>query len=170
MASDKIIKQKEAAVEALAEKMKDSNSVIVVDYQGLKVSDMTNLRRELVQEGIELKVIKNNIIRRASEKAGINYFENHLNGTNAVAFSDKIVEPAKILDKYAQDFDCFAVKVGMIEQKEADVEMLKELASIPSFEGLLTMLAGGMLSPLKDIAIGLNMLVEGEGNFDFAKE
>ncbi len=170
MASDIIIKRKEEAVDKIAEKFENSNSVILVNYQGLKVSDITKLRSELHAEGIEFKVLKNNLLRRAAQKVGVDYFDEHLTGANAVAFSEKIVEPAKILNGFVEEFDCFDFKVAMIENKEATVDEVKEIANIPSFDGLLTMLAGGMLSPLKDIAIGLNMLTEGEGNFDFTNE
>ncbi|MFV0499409.1 MAG: 50S ribosomal protein L10 [Bacilli bacterium] len=170
MASDKIIKRKAAAVDAIAEKIENSTSVIIVNYKGLGVSDMTNLRRELRDEEVEFKILKNNLVRRAADKLKLTYLEEHLSGANAIAFSNNIVEPAKVLAKYAKDFDFFEIKCGVVENAYADSTMINELASIPNMEGLLTMLAGGLLSPLKDIAIGLNMLVEGESEFAFKNE
>ncbi len=170
MASDKIIQQKVEAVDLISKKIEDSASVIIVNYKGITVGDMTNLRKELRNEGVEFKILKNNLVRRAAQKLGIDYLEEHLTGANAIAFSSNIVEPAKVLDKYATEFDFFEMKAGVIENAYADSAMLKELASIPNMEGLLTMLAGGMLSPIKDIAIGLNMLVEGESDFAFNAE
>ncbi len=170
MASDKIIKQKSEAVDLISKKIEESASVIIVNYKGLAVADMTNLRRELKNEGVEFKILKNNLVRRAAKKLDIDYLEEHLTGANAIAFSNNIVEPAKVLAKYAKDFDFFEIKGGVVENAYADSTMINELASIPNMEGLLTMLAGGMLSPLKDIAIGLNMLVEGESDFAFPAE
>ncbi len=170
MASTKIIEQKILAVDEIANKIEESNSVLIVNYKGLKMSDMAALRKELVENDVELKVLKNNLVRRAAEKLGIDSLSEHLTGANAIAFSKNIVEPAKILDGYAKEFDFFEVKGGLVENQYADVNMVKELASIPNMEGLLTMLAGGMLSPLKDIAIGLNMLVEGESDYAFKAE
>lgn len=170
MASNKIIEQKSLAVDTIADKIEESSSVIIVDYKGLKMSDMAALRKELVQNDVEFKVLKNNLVRRAAQKLNLDCLEEHLTGANAIAFSKNIVEPAKILDGYAKDFDFFEVKGGLVENKYADASVIKELASIPNMEGLLTMLAGGMLSPLKDIAIGLNMLVEGESEFAFPAE
>lgn len=170
MASDKIIQQKSDAVDQISKKIEESTSVIVVNYKGLAVADMTNLRKELKAEGVEFKILKNNLVRRAAKKLDIDYLEEHLTGANAIAFSSNIVEPAKILAKYAKEFDFFEIKGGIVEAAYADSSMINELASIPNMEGLLTMLAGGMLSPLKDIAIGLNMLVEGESDFAFEAE
>ncbi|MFV0424845.1 MAG: 50S ribosomal protein L10 [Bacilli bacterium] len=170
MASDKIIKQKSEAVDVISKKIEESTSVIIVNYKGLGVSDMTELRKELRNEGVEFKILKNNLVRRAAAKLELDYLEEHLTGANAIAFSGNIVEPAKILAKYAKEFDFFEIKGGVVENAYADSTMINELASIPNMEGLLTMLAGGMLSPLKDIAIGLNMLVEGESDFAFEAE
>lgn len=170
MASDKIIQQKTQAVDEISQKIQDSTSVIIVNYKGLGVSDMTELRKELRSEGVEFKVLKNNLVRRAAEKLEMNYLVEHLTGANAIAFSNNIVEPAKVLAKYAKDFDFFEIKGGVVESAYADSAMIHELASIPNMEGLLTMLASGLLSPLKDITIGLNMLVEGESDFAFPAE
>lgn len=167
MASKAIIASKVNEVEELKKKFEEANSTIVVDYLGLSVTDITELRKELHAEGVDFKVYKNNIIRRAANLAGIDYLDEFLVGSSAVSFSDKIVEPAKIIQKYADNFDKFEVKAGVVENGFADKQMISELASIPSMEGLLTMLAGGMISPLKDIAVGLHMLVEGESEFEF---
>ncbi len=167
MANAVILKKKETEVEALKQKFEEANSVIIVDYLGLTVANMTELRSELVAEEIDFKVYKNNIIRRAAKEANIDYLDEYFVGSSAVAFSNKVVEPAKILKKYADAYKTFEIKAGVIENDFANVEMINELAAIPSMEGLLTMLAGGMISPLKDIAIGLNMLVEGESEFEF---
>lgn len=170
MASELIIKKKEEQVNAIANKIEESASVIIVNYKGLKMSDMTSLRRELVKEDIEFKVLKNNLVRRAAANLGKDYLIEHLDGANAIAFSNNIVEPAKILAKYAKDFDFFEIKGGVVDGEYADVEVINSLASIPNMEGLLGMLAGGLISPLKDITIGLNMLVEGESEFAFPAE
>ncbi len=170
MASKKIIEQKEGLVNDIAAKIEESNSVIIVNYKGLQMSDMAALRKSLLENGVELKVLKNNLVRRAAKQLELDCLEEHLTGANAIAFSQNIVEPAKILQEYAKDFDFFEVKGGLVEKQYADVNTIKELASIPNMEGLLTMLAGGMLSPLQDIAIGLNMLVEGESDFAFPAE
>ncbi len=170
MASKAIIEKKEQAVSEIAAKIEESSSVIIVQYKGLGMKDMTELRKELVAENVEFKVLKNNLVRRAAQSLGKDYLLEHLDGANAFAFSSNIVEPAKVLAKYAKEFSFFEIKGGVVEGEYADVHAINELASIPGMEGLLGMLAGGLISPLKDIAIGLNMLVEGESDFAFPAE
>ena len=158
-----VLAQKKADVEALTKKMKEAKTIVAFDYIGLTVEQFTSLRRKLRAAGCEVQVIKNNISRRASEGAGYTDLVQYFKGPKAVAFSnDDVVAPAKIIYEFSKDCDIVKIHAGVVEGKVEDEKGIIGLATLPSRETLLTMLAMGMLQPLKDLAVGLNMLTEKE--------
>lgn len=162
MAKD-IILQKQEAVKAAAEKIQKAKAVIAFDYQGLTVEAFMKLRRNLLKSGCEVCVLKNNISRRAAQECGYNEFAQALVGPKAICFSyDDEVAPAKELFDYAKENDKVKVASGIVTGKELAFDDLKVLATLPSYETLLTQLAAGMLGTLTQLSIGLNMLVEKE--------
>ncbi|MFA5560201.1 MAG: 50S ribosomal protein L10 [Acholeplasmataceae bacterium] len=153
------IKRKVEAVENLTEKFKTAVTVVAFDYPGLTVEKFTKLRGQLREADCELKVYKNNISRRASIAAGYDALADMLVGANAIAISyGDVVAPAKIVYDFAKENKVVKIKAGIIEGKFADTVEINALATIPSRETLLTMLAVGMLTPLREVAIGLNMI------------
>lgn len=159
--SQKAIEVKQQQVEQLAEKMKASNSVVIVDYLGLTVEEVTNLRVELLNNGCEFKVIKNNIIRRAAIEAGYKDLVDSLVGPNAVAFSNEdSVSAAKVVYEFAKNHPKLDLKVGIVDDEFMNEDAIQTIATIPSREALLTMFAGGLLQPIKEVAIGLSMHIE----------
>lgn len=159
--SQKAIEVKQQQVEVLAEKMKASNSVVIVDYLGLTVEEVTNLRVELLNNGCEFKVIKNNIIRRAAIEAGYKDLVDSLIGPNAVAFSNEdSVSAAKVVYEFAKNHPKLELKVGIVDDEFMNEDAIQTIATIPSREALLTMFAGGLLQPIKEVAIGLSMHIE----------
>lgn len=159
--SQKAIDKKALLVEELTEKMQSTNSVVIVDYLGLTVEQVTNLRKELYDNGCEFKVIKNNIIRRAAEAAGFGELVEHLTGPNAVAFSNEdSVSAAKIVYEFAKDHKKLELKVGVVDGDFMNNDMIQKIATIPTREELLTMFAGGLLQPIKEVAIALNLHAE----------
>jgi len=164
MASKAILDQKQTLVNEVASKFEASSSTVVVNYRGLSVSEVTELRIKLREAGVEYKVYKNNIMKRAAESVEIDCLGDHFTGPSAIAFSEDVIAPAKVLYEFSRDHKALEIKGGYIEGQYADFDTIKELAEIPNMEGLLTMLAGSMLSPIKDVAIGLNMFAELEGD------
>ena len=156
MANQKIIDAKATVVDEIAEKMKSSATYVLFDYQGLTVSDTNELRRKLRESGSDLKVYKNTLTARALEKLNINLSE-HLNGPKAIAFGTDAVAPIKALSDFAKTHSALEMRVGVVDGEVADINMLNELASIPSREGLLTMFASGLLAIPKDFAICLDL-------------
>ena len=156
MANQKIIDAKATVVDEIAEKMKSSVTYVLFDYQGLTVSDTNELRRKLRESGSDLKVYKNTLTARALEKLNINLSE-HLNGPKAIAFGTDAVAPIKALSDFAKTHSALEMRVGVVDGEVADINMLNELASIPSREGLLTMFASGLLAIPKDFAICLDL-------------
>ena len=159
MASSKILEAKKSIVSEIQDNVKNSESVILFTYQGLSVSDMSELRRELRNIDSEIKVYKNTLVKRALNELDLNLDE-FLEGPNAILFGKDLLEPIKVLSKFAKDRDKAEIRVGIISGAKADLDTIKEYAAIPSREGLLTMLAGGMIQYVRDLAIGLNMYAE----------
>lgn len=156
-----IILNKIAAVDELVEKFANAATVVIFEYAGLSVKSFTELRNTLRKENIETVVYKNNITRRAAQKAGYDGLVDTLVGPLCVAISyDDVVAPAKIVFEFSKDNKVVALRSGVIEGKVATLEQIKELALLPSRETLLTQLAAGLLQPVRDVAIGLNLLVE----------
>ncbi len=159
MASTKILEQKKNTVNEIVDKLKTSESVIIFQYQGLTVSELSDLRRELKNVDAEVKVYKNTLLKRAADELNIN-LDDFLAGPNAVLFGKTLLEPIKIVADFAKNHDKLDIRVGIISGDVADIATIKEYASTPSREGLLTMLAGGMMQYVKDLAISLNLYAE----------
>lgn len=159
MASTKILEQKKQIVDEIIDKLKNSESVIIFQYQGLTVEELSTLRRELKNVDSDIKVYKNTLLKRAADELKINLDE-FLEGPNAILFGKTLLEPIKVVSEFAKKHDKLNIRVGVISGNIADISVIKEYASIPSREGLLTMLAGGMMQYVKDLAISLNLYAE----------
>lgn len=163
MANANVLKQKQEQVAALAEKIKNSAAGVVVDYRGITVADDTKLRRELREAGVEYAVIKNNILRRAAEEAGMSELATHMVGTTAFACSkeDPIVA-AKILDKYiaAHPTTKFALRAGYMDGKVLDKAGVEAVAKLPGKQELLTMLCMALNGNIRGLAVALNAVKE----------
>jgi len=159
MASQKILDMKKDIVSEIVDKIKNSETVIVFQYQGLTVSDLSDLRTKLREAGAEVKVYKNTLLKRALDEVNVDLTD-FLEGPNAILFGKNLLEPIKVLSDYAKENDKLDIRVGIISGSRADLDVIKEYASIPSREGLLTMLAGGMIQYVRDLSIGLNLYAE----------
>ena len=156
VANAKIIEQKKAVVDEIKEKFANAKSVVLFDARGLKVSEVNELRRNLRESGSDYKVYKNTLTKRAVETTDYDLAK-YLEGPTAISFSTDELAPVKILSDFAKTHDALELKVGIVEGKVADVNELNEYAKIPSREGLLTMLAGGMIGVVRDLSICLDL-------------
>ena len=157
MASEKIIAQKEKEVKELAEKMKDASLVLLVDYRGINVADVTGLRKSVREIGAEYAVIKNNITRRALKECGVEELDEALVGPTAVIIAKEEYLPAlKTIYKFAKENDFYKIKGGVLEGKVASVEELTTLAQLPSREELIAKLAGCLLANVSKLAATLD--------------
>ena len=159
MASSKILEQKKQVVNEIVDKLKNSESVIIFQYQGMTVEELSDLRRQLREVESDVKVYKNTLLKRAADELKIN-LDDFLEGPNAILFGKTLLEPIKIISEFAKSHDKLDIRVGVISGDVADLSVIKEYASIPSRDGLLTMLAGGMMQYVKDLAISLNLYAE----------
>jgi large subunit ribosomal protein L10 len=155
------VEQKKQIVTEIADKLRESKSTIVVDYRGLTVIEVTELRKQLREAGIDFKVYKNSMTRRAAEVAELTGLNEALTGPNAIAFSnDDVVAPAKILNDFAKKHEALEIKAGIIEGNIASVEEVKALAELPSREGLLSMLLSVLQAPIRNLALVTKAVAE----------
>jgi large subunit ribosomal protein L10 len=156
-----IIEQKKQIVVEIADKFKASQSAVVVDYRGLTVAEVTELRKQLREAGVEFKVYKNTLTRRATEAVGLEGINDVLVGPNAIAFSNEdVVAPAKIINEFAKKNEALEIKVGIIEGTISSVEDVKALAELPSREGLLSMLLSVLQAPVRNFALATKAVAE----------
>ena len=157
----KAIESKKVQVEEIADKFKAAASIVVVDYRGLTVGQVTELRKQLREAGVEFKVYKNTLTRRAAEAAGLEGINEFLTGPNAIAFSNEdVVAPAKIINEFAKKNEALEIKAGIIEGTLASVEDVKALAELPSREGLLSMLLSVLQAPVRNFALATKAVAE----------
>ncbi|MET3699947.1 LSU ribosomal protein L10P [Bacillus oleivorans] len=155
------VEQKKLIVDEITNKFKTSVSTVVVDYRGLNVAEVTELRKQLREAGVEFKVYKNTLSRRAAEAAELAGLNEHLLGPNAIAFStEDVVAPAKILSDFAKKHDALEIKAGVIEGNLATVEEIKALADLPSREGLLSMLLSVLQAPIRNFALAAKAVAD----------
>ncbi len=159
MASERILEQKKAVVEEIKNKLDNSKTFLLIDYRGLTVSEITELRRSLREMGSDIKVYKNTLMNLALKDKNIK-LDDFMEGPNAYLFSSDIIEPIKVVSKFAKEHPALEIRAGYIDQEVVDVNTIKKYADIPSMEGLLTMFAGGLIEHLRNLSIGLNLYAE----------
>ncbi len=166
MANEKIIAKKDEEVKALAASIKEAKLVLLTDYRGINVTDVTELRKTLRQTNSEYKVIKNNITRRALKECGVNELDDALLGPTAVIMSNEdYLEPSKAVYEYTKKNDFYKIKGGIIDGKVMTAEEIITLAKLPSKETLLSMLAGGLLATISKFAVALDQVrIQKEAN------
>ena len=159
MASEKILNQKKEEVSKLAEEMKASKLILLTDYRGINVTDVTNLRTDLRNVNARYTVIKNNITRRALAECGIEGLDDKLVGPTAVIMSDEdYLEPAKAIYKFSKENEYYKIKGGVIDGKVMTTEEIITLAKLPSRETLLSMLAGALLANIQKFAVAVDQV------------
>ena len=159
MASEKILNQKKEEVSKLAAEMKEAKIILLTDYRGINVADVTNLRTDLRNVNAKYAVIKNNITKRALAECGIEGLEDKLVGPTAVIMSNEdYLEPAKAIYNFTKNNDYYKIKGGVIEGKVMTAEEIITLAKLPSRETLLSMLAGALLGNISKVAVALDQV------------
>jgi large subunit ribosomal protein L10 len=161
VANAKVIEAKQQEVQVIAEKLRGSVTTVVADYRGLNVSQVTELRKQLREAGIEFQVLKNTLVRRATAEAELSELDQVLSGPTAIAFSpEDAVAPAKILNDFAKKNDALEIKGGVVEGRVVDVAQIKALAELPSREGLLSMLLSVLQAPVRNFALAVKAVAE----------
>ncbi len=147
-----ILKQKQELVEEIAGKIEKAGSTVVVEYRGLTVAEVTELRRALRAEGCEMIVYKNSMTQRAAEKLGYSDLVPSLTGPNAIAVSEDEIAASRVLSKFAKKHDKLVIKAGIVENRVIGEAEIKELSVLPNKEGMLSMLLSCLQSPISSFA------------------
>jgi len=149
--------KKMRSVEEIRERLKTSASTVIADYRGLTVAEMNDLRRKLREVGVDFKVYKNTLARRAAQEEGAEDLTTYLVGPTALAFSKTdAVAASKVLRQFAEAHPNLEIKAGWLDGKLIDAEGVKKLADMPSREVLLAMLLGVMQAPLRNMVTALS--------------
>ena len=156
MASERVLKEKQLVIDEIKERTENAKSIVLFDYRGITDSEAKELRRKLKASNADYKVYNNTLMTRAFNDLGIDLTE-ALSGPSAFAFSDDQIAPIKVLSDFAKDHPALILKVGIVDGEKADQAKLAEYAKLPSRDGLLTMLAGGMIGLVKDLSICLDL-------------
>ena len=155
------VELKQPIVQEIADQIDGAQSVVVVDYRGLTVSEDTQLRKELREAGVSYKVYKNTMIRFAAKGTEFEALEPHLEGPTALAVSkEDATAPARIICNFAKKAEALEVKAGVVEGSVYDAAGIQELSKIPSREVLLSKLLGSLQSPITNLARVLNQIAE----------
>lgn len=159
MANEVALKKKQEEVQELAEKFKTAKIVLLADYRGINVTDVTSLRNDLRNAKAEYRVIKNNIVKRALEANGENGLDELLEGPTAVVIGQEdYLDPLKAIYNFAKNNDFYKIKGGIIEGKVMTAEELIALAKLPSRQELLAKLAGALLGNITKLAVALDQV------------
>lgn len=156
------LQKKVEQVNEVLEKFKNAGSAIFIDYLGLTVDEITELRQKLHEQNCEMKVIKNNILRRAAELAGYPGLEDAFKGPSAVALSPEATSASKIIYDFAKHNDKLVVKAGVVEGKVMALDDLKVLASLPDKNGMISMLLSVLQAPIRNLAYAIKAVSEKE--------
>lgn len=160
MANAKIIEAKQQEVDVIAAKLRESTTTVIADYRGLNVAQVTLLRKQLREAGVEFQVLKNSLVSRAAANVELTELDAILSGPTAVAFSKDVVAPAKIINDFAKKNDALKVKGGVVEGRYVDAAQIKALAELPSREGLLSMLLSVLQAPMRNVALAVKAVAE----------
>ena len=165
MPNGKILSEKKAVVEALAERFKGASAGVFVDYRGITVAEDTQLRRELVSNEVEYSVVKNTLTRFALEKAGLSDLDSVLNGTTSLATSaGDPIAPIRIINEYSKKMgDRFNIKAAFMDGKVLNAQEIEEIAALPSKDALYAKVLGTMLAPITSLAVVLGQILEQQG-------
>lgn len=165
MANVQNIERKAEQVALASEKIKKAQSIVAFDYRGITVAEDTELRAEMRKAGVEYAVIKNHIMSRACENAGIDAKDAHiLKGPSAFAFGyDDVAAPARILKAFVKKAKKCELKGGVLGTSILSAAQVEAIADMPSREVLIARMLGSMMSPISKLAIALNEIAKKQG-------
>lgn len=155
------VEVKKPIIEEISELLKDAKTAVLVDYRGLTVAEDTNLRRQLREEGVIYKVYKNTMINFAIKGTEFEELGKHLEGPTAIAVSkEDATAAARVLYKFSKEAEALEIKGGIVEGTYYDVDGMKQIASVPSRDELLSKLLGSIQSPITNFARVIKQIAE----------
>lgn len=155
-----VLESKQNVVKEIADKFTNSSSTVVAEYRGLTVSEVTELRRALRAEGVEMKVYKNTLAAKAADEAGFGDLKESLTGPNALTFGGDETAAARVMAKFEKKHKALVLKGGIVEGKVVSADTVKELSKLPNREGMLSMLLSVLNAPVTSFARAVNAVAE----------
>ncbi|MGL4283943.1 MAG: 50S ribosomal protein L10 [Eubacterium aggregans] len=156
------IEAKQVIVQEIADKLKNAQGTVVVDYRGLNVEEVTDLRKQARDQGVDYKVYKNSMMRFAAKEAGLEGLLESLVGPTGIAFCESDpVAAAKLFSNFAKEHKALEIKAGVVEGRVLDVAGVDELAKLPPREQLVAKVLGGLNAPIAGFANVLNANLKG---------
>ena len=165
MPNAKVLSEKQAIVEALAERIKNAGAGVLVDYKGITVAEDTALRTELRKDGVEYTGVKNTLTRKALDKLGMSDLDHVLNGTTSLATAEHDpIAPFRIINDYSKKLgERFNIKAAFMEGKVLSESEIAEMAELPSKDALYAKVLGTMIAPITGLAVCLGQILEQKG-------
>jgi large subunit ribosomal protein L10 len=155
--------EKEAVISEVTTLAAQAQTLVMAEYRGITVADMTNLRVKARTEGVTLSVLKNTLARRAVAGSSFEVAADQMTGPLIYGFSEDAVAAAKVVADFAKTNDKLVIRGGVYGGKSLDANGVKQLASIPSKEVLLAQLCGLLMSPMSRTAVVLGALATKKG-------
>lgn len=147
---------KAAIVDEVKEKLQNAKGVVLTEYRGLNVAQLSELRRKLRAQGVEYHVLKNTLVKIAADQIEMSDLDPYLEGPTAIAFGfDDPIAPAKVLSDFAKGVKDFVLKAGIVEGKVVDATSIQSLANLPPKEILVARVVGGMQAPISGLVYAL---------------
>ncbi|MFA6178799.1 MAG: 50S ribosomal protein L10 [Methylophilaceae bacterium] len=150
------LEEKKAVVAEVSEQVSTAQAIILAEYRGLEVGDMTKLRAQARKSGVYLRVLKNTLVRRAVDGTPFSGLANDMIGPLIFGISTDPVSAAKVLSDFAKSNDKFVIKAGALPNQVMDAKGIQALASLPSRDELLAKLLGTMQAPVATFVRTLN--------------
>ncbi len=150
--NQKTLDTKKEIVTSIENSLKDAQSFAIVEYRGLTVAEISELRKSLKAVNASFNVYKNTLVRRASDNLGHKQLDEYLSGSNAYVFSSDATGMPKVLAKFAKKNEKLVIKAGLVEGNFVDAAGLKEVATLPNREGLLAMFLSCLQAPIRSFA------------------
>ncbi|MBR4550261.1 MAG: 50S ribosomal protein L10 [Oscillospiraceae bacterium] len=165
MPNAKVLSEKQAIVEALAQRIQNAGAGVLVDYKGITVAEDTALRTELRKDGVDYTVVKNTLTRKALDKLGMNELDSVLSGTTSLATTENDpIAPFRILSDYSKKLgERFNIKAAFMEGKVLSESEIAEMAELPSKDALYAKVLGTMIAPITGLAVCLGQILEQKG-------
>ena len=165
MPNAKVLSEKQAIVDALAERIQKAAAGVLVDYKGITVAEDTALRTEMRKEEVNYTVVKNTLTRKALDKLGLNELDAVLEGTTSLATAETDpIAPFRILSDYSKKLgDRFNIKAAFMDGKVLSAAEIAEMAELPSKDALYAKVLGTMIAPITGLAVCLGQILEQKG-------
>jgi large subunit ribosomal protein L10 len=158
--NQEILQTKSELVNEVVASIKDSATVVVCEYRGLTVAELTDLRRTLKTSNSTMAVYKNTLVKRAVESLGLHDAAQYLEGPNALIFCKDVTAGAKVLAKYSRKNDLLVIKAGIVEGKVVDKKKMIELSKLPNKEGMISMLLSVLQAPVRQLACAVKAVAD----------